>query len=319
MAFPLGRFIAVTGVSGSGKSSLLKETLYRGLKALLAGGSLADTPCAAIEGWGAVTAVEEVDHSPIGRTPRSVPATYVKIMDPLRRRFAATPAARARGYGADRFSFNLAGGRCEACQGQGHPRVEMSFLPDVYVPCQTCGGSRYNADTLQVAYKEQNIAQVLDLTFAQARDLFAAVPEIRRAAALVDEIGLGYLRLGQPSPTLSGGEAQRIKLARRLARPGNGHTFFILDEPTTGLHGVDVGRLIAVLRRLVAAGNTVAVVEHNLDLIAAADWVIDIGPEGGDEGGQVVFSGRPQALLEVADRSHTGRYLKRHLAGRKFP
>ena len=315
--FPLGSFIAVTGVSGSGKSSLLKETLHRGLKALLAGGSLAEVPCAAIEGWGAVTAVEEVDHSPIGRTPRSVPATYVRIMDPLRRRFAATATARARGYGADRFSFNLAGGRCEACKGQGHPRVEMNFLPDVYVPCQTCGGSRYNADTLAITYKGHTIAQMLDLTFAQARDLFAAVPEIRRAAAFVDEIGLGYLRLGQPSPTLSGGEAQRIKLARRLAHPGNGHTFFILDEPTTGLHGVDVARMTGVLQRLVAAGNTVAVVEHNLDLIAAADWIIDIGPEGGDAGGEVVFAGPPRDLIEAAGRSHTARYLKQHLAGAK--
>ena len=312
-AFPLGSLIAVTGVSGSGKSSLLKETLYRGLKAMLAGQKLGEVPCAAIEGWRAVTSVQEVDHSPIGRTPRSVPATYVKIMETLRRLFAATPAARARGYGPGRFSFNMADGRCEACRGQGHPRVEMSFLPDVYVPCEVCAGRRFNADTLAVTYKGQTIAEVLAMTFDEARTFFSAVPDVRRAAGFVAEIGLGYLRLGQPSPTLSGGEAQRIKLARQLARPGNGHTFFILDEPTTGLHGVDVKRLIAVLHRLVDTGNTVAVVEHNLDLVAAADWVIDLGPEGGDGGGKVVFAGSPQDLLAAGHTSHTARFLARHL------
>ena len=312
-AFPLGALIAVTGVSGSGKSSLLKETLYRGLKAMLAGKRLGEVPCAAIEGWRAVTSAQEVDHSPIGRTPRSVPATYVKIMETLRRLFAATPAARARGYGPGRFSFNVAGGRCEACQGQGHPRVEMSFLPDVYVPCAVCAGARFNADTLAVTYKGHTIAEVLAMTFDQAHAFFSAVPDVRRATGFVVDIGLGYLRLGQPSPTLSGGEAQRIKLARHLALPGNGHTFFILDEPTTGLHGVDVKRLIKVLYRLVDTGNTVAVVEHNLDLVAAADWVIDLGPEGGDGGGQVVFAGSPNALLAARHRSHTARFLNRHL------
>ncbi len=311
--FRLGMLIAVTGVSGSGKSSLLKETLYRGLQARIDGQGAGLTTCAAIDGWESVKAVCEVDHSPIGRTPRSVPATYVGIMDPLRRRFALTPAARARGYTPARFSFNADGGRCEACRGQGHPKVEMSFLPDVHVACAVCGGTRFNAETLAVTYKGKTIAEALDMTFAEAEDFFAAVPEIRQTAAFISAIGLGYLRLGQPSPTLSGGEAQRIKLARHLARPGSGHTLFILDEPTTGLHGADVQRLVDVLQRLVDAGNTVAVVEHNLDLIAAADWVIDLGPEGGDGGGRLVFAGTPEALAAARKRSHTGLFLKKHL------
>jgi len=311
--FPLGMLIAVTGVSGSGKSSLLKQTLHHGLKARLGGQAPDPAACRAIDGWGAVTSVCEVDHSPIGRTPRSVPATYVGIMDAIRRLFAATAAARARGYGPARFSFNAAGGRCEACRGQGHPRVEMSFLPDVHVACEVCGGTRFNADTLAVHYKGRTIADVLAMTFDEAADFFSAFREIHRTAAFVAAIGLGYLRLGQPSPTLSGGEAQRIKLARHLARPGKGHTFFILDEPTTGLHGADVQKLLNVLQRLVDAGNTVAVIEHNLDLIAAADWVIDLGPEGGNDGGQVVFAGPPHGLIAAEPATHTGRYLAKHL------
>jgi excinuclease ABC subunit A len=313
--FPLGRFICVSGVSGSGKSSLLVETLFRGLQYRLLNKNPSAGPFADLEGWKEVDRVLEVDHSPIGKTPRSVPASYIGFLSELRRLFALTPLSRARGYTPGRFSFNVAGGRCEACQGQGRPKVEMSFLPDVTVPCEVCRASRFNRETLAVLYKGKSIAEVLEMTFAEALIFFSAVPSIRRAVQFVCDIGLGYLRLGQPSPTLSGGEAQRIKLARQMVKPSKGKTFYVLDEPTTGLHLADVKLLVHVLQDLVDAGNTVAVIEHNMEIVKEADYIIDLGPEGGGDGGQVIFAGPPTALLKKTARSHTARALKRYLAG----
>jgi excinuclease ABC subunit A len=311
--FPLGTLICLTGVSGSGKSTLLKETLYKGLRNRLLKKRHSAGVCKEIQGWKAIERVLEVDHSPIGRTPRSVPASYVGFLDDMRRLFSMTPEARARGYKPGRFSFNVAAGRCEACKGQGSLKVTMSFLPDVYIHCEVCQGKRFNQETLGVTYKGKNISELLELTFEEAADFFAAVPPIRRAARVVCDTGLGYLRLGQPSPTLSGGEAQRIKLAQELAKRSAGRTLYILDEPTTGLHISDVQRLIQVLQALVEEGNTVAVIEHNMEIIKEADYIIDLGPEGGDEGGRVVAAGSPVELLANPNGSCTARYLRKYV------
>jgi excinuclease ABC subunit A len=312
--FPLGSLICVTGVSGSGKSTLLKETLYAEVGNRLGHkGSLGR--CQEVEGWSAVRRVLEVDHSPIGRTPRSVPASYVGFLSAIRGLLAMTPAARARGYKGGRFSFNVPAGRCQACKGHGSLKVAMSFLPDVYVHCDVCDGKRFNQETLAVTYKGKNMAEILDFTFDEAAAFFAAVPSVCRPIQFVSDIGLGYLRLGQPSPTLSGGEAQRIKIAQELAKPSQGLTLYILDEPTTGLHMADVQRLVKVMQALVDQGNTVAMIEHNMEIIKEADYIIDLGPEGGEGGGRVVAVGSPLELLKDPGGSHTACHLKTYLQG----
>ncbi len=311
--FPLGALIAVTGVSGSGKSTLVKGTLFPAIRCGLEGRPVPERLCRSIRGWEPVKRVLEVDHSPIGKTPRSVPASYVGFYADIRQLFAMTPAARTRGYPPGRFSFNVEEGRCAACKGQGHNKIEMSFLPDVYVPCDVCQGKRFNLETLMVVYKGKTISEVLDMTFQEALSFFTPVPAIRRALSLVCDIGLGYLRLGQPSPTLSGGEAQRIKLAHQLVKASSDHTVYVLDEPSTGLHPSDVEQLIQVLQSLVDHGNTVVVIEHNLDIILASDVIIDLGPEGGHAGGQVVANGSPEEMPTMSDISHTARYLKLYM------
>ena len=311
--FPVGLFICVTGVSGSGKSTLVEEILYRGLSWKL--GYSAGKPGAHedIEGWEYFDRVLLVDQSPIGRTPRSNPATYTKAFDPIREVFAATPEARMRGYTPGRFSFNVRGGRCEACQGQGKVKIEMHFLPDVYVPCDVCKGTRYNKETLSVRYKGKNIAEVLDMTVEEALAFFSAIPPIREKLQTLYDVGLGYIKLGQPATELSGGEAQRIKLARELSKRSTGRTLYLLDEPTTGLHPEDVRKLLSVLHRLVDAGNTVVVIEHNLDVIKTADWIIDLGPEGGERGGEIIAEGPPEKIAENP-RSYTGQFLRQVLS-----
>ncbi|MFH1954412.1 MAG: excinuclease ABC subunit UvrA, partial [Pseudomonadota bacterium] len=311
--FPLGSLICVTGVSGSGKSTLLKETLYQGVLNRLLRRRNGAGVCKGIEGWEMLDRILEVDHSPIGRTPRSVPASYVGFLGQIRNLLSLTPQARARGYRPGRFSFNVAEGRCQTCKGHGAIKVAMSFLPDVYVHCEACDGQRFNQETLDVTYKGKNIAEILDLSFEEAAGFFSAIPTIRRASEVVCNIGLGYLRIGQPSPTLSGGEAQRIKLAEELAKPSRGRTLYILDEPTTGLHISDVKKLTDVLQALVDHGNTVAVIEHNLELIKEADYIIDLGPEGGEGGGHVVATGSPLEILAHPNGSHTVKYLKKYL------
>ncbi len=312
-AFPVGRLTCVTGVSGSGKSTLINDTLYAAMARRLYGSHAEPAAHERIEGLEAFDKVINVDQSPIGRTPRSNPATYTGLFTPIRELFAEVPAARERGYGAGRFSFNVAGGRCEACQGDGVIKVEMHFLPDVYVPCDTCQGKRYNRETLEILYRGRNIAQVLELTIEEAHDFFGAVPNIARKLRALLDVGLGYVRLGQSATTLSGGEAQRVKLALELGKRDTGRTLYILDEPTTGLHFQDIRMLLDVLLQLRDAGNTVVVIEHNLDVIRCADWLLDLGPEGGAGGGRLVVAGTPQDVA-ACTVSHTGRFLRAQMA-----
>jgi excinuclease ABC subunit A len=316
VSFPLGRMIAVSGVSGAGKSTLVNAVLRPALMRLLYGTREVPGKHQALSGHERVDKVIDINQQPIGRTPRSNPATYTKVFDGIRDVFAQTPEARAFGYLPGRFSFNVKGGRCEACQGDGMKLVEMHFLADVLVPCEVCGGKRFNEATLRVQFKGKNVAEVLDLSVIEARALFGAHREIARILTTLEDVGLGYIKLGQPSPTLSGGEAQRIKLSRELARVGTGKTLYILDEPTTGLHFEDVKKLLVVLDRLVDAGNTVVVIEHNLDVIKCADWVVDLGPEGGEEGGRIIAEGTPEEIARVKDSS-TGQYLARMLAAHR--
>jgi excinuclease ABC subunit A len=306
---PLGNFTAVTGVSGSGKSTLLHEVLYKGLVRRMNDTDVNPGEHDDIEGIEEIETVRLIDQSPIGRTPRSNPATYTNVFDHIRELFAETKLSKQRGYEKGRFSFNVKGGRCEACGGQGTVKIEMNFLSDVYVPCEECDGARYNDETLDVTYKGATIADVLDMEVDEAHEFFEGHTGIRRRLALLQDVGLGYMRLGQPSTTLSGGEAQRVKLAEELGKKDSGETLYLLDEPTTGLHSEDERKLIDVLQRLVDQGNTVVVVEHELDLVKNADRIIDLGPEGGEGGGRVVASGTPESVA-CEEASHTGRYLR---------
>jgi len=315
VSFPVGAFTCVTGVSGSGKSTLVNEILYKGMAARLNRGTkLRAGAHDGIDDARLLDKVIDIDQSPIGRTPRSNPATYTGVFDHIRQLFAQTPESKLRGYKPGRFSFNVKGGRCETCRGDGQIKIEMHFLPDVYVPCEACRGKRYNRDTLEVWYKGKNIADVLDMSVEEAVEFFANVPRIARRLKALEDVGLGYIRMGQPATTLSGGEAQRVKLAAELSKVATGRTLYILDEPTTGLHFADIEKLLEMLQRLVTQGNTVVVIEHNLDVIKSADWVVDLGPEGGEEGGRVVASGTPEDLAALAETSHTGRFLARVLA-----
>ena len=318
--FPLSCLIGVTGVSGSGKSSLVFETLYPALVREVNGAQVAVPPHRRLTGAGQVDKVVDIDQSPIGRTPRSNPGTYTGVFDLIRELFARTPDARVRGYRPGRFSFNVKGGRCEACQGDGTLRIEMHFLPDVYVTCDVCRGRRYNRETLEVKYKGRTIEEALRMTIDEGVEFFGRIGAIRDKLLTLSEVGLGYVAIGQAAPTLSGGEAQRVKLARELGRKGTGRTVYVLDEPTTGLHPDDIRRLLHVLNRLVDAGNTVIVIEHNLDVIKTADYLIDLGPGGGEAGGRIVGSGTPEELAQNP-YSTTGRFLKPVLAegGRPLP
>jgi excinuclease ABC subunit A len=309
VSFPIGLMTCVTGVSGSGKSTLVNDTLFQRVAQSLNGSTQEAAPCEKIEGLAHLDRVIDIDQSPIGRTPRSNPATYTGLFTPIRELFTLTQEARGRGYDPGRFSFNVKGGRCEACQGDGVIQVEMHFLPDVYVPCDVCRGKRYNRETLDIQYKGKNISDVLEMTIEEAHQFFNAVPMIAQKLKTLLDVGLSYVRLGQNATTLSGGEAQRVKLAKELSKRATGRTLYILDEPTTGLHFHDIAQLLGVLRRLRDDGNTIVVIEHNLDVIKTADWVIDLGPEGGEGGGQLLGCGTPEQIAELKG-SYTGHYLK---------
>ena len=310
--FPLGTLTMVTGVSGSGKSTLVNEILYKGLNKIVNKAKDLPGKFKEITGYENIDKIIDIDQSPIGRTPRSNPATYTGTFDIIRELFSQTQEAKMRGYKPGRFSFNVKGGRCEACSGDGIIKIEMQFLSDVYVPCEVCKGKRYNRETLEVKYKGKNIADVLNMTVEEALEFFENIPRIKNKLQTLMDVGLGYIRLGQPSTQLSGGEAQRIKLAYELSKRSTGKTLYILDEPTTGLHIHDVNRLVKILQRLVDGGNTVIVIEHNLDMIKCADYIVDLGPEGGDKGGTIIATGTPEKIAE-AKESYTGKYLKKYL------
>jgi excinuclease ABC subunit A len=305
---PLGLLVGVTGVSGSGKSTLVNDILQRALMQRIYKSKTPPGRHRGVDGIDQLDKVINIDQSPIGRTPRSNAATYTGVFDHIRKLFSQTNESRVRGYLPGRFSFNVSGGRCEACAGDGTIKIEMHFLPDVYVPCEVCKGARYNRDTLDIQFRGKNVAEVLDLSCEEAAAFFANQPNIARHMQTLVDVGLGYVRLGQPAPTLSGGEAQRVKLASELAKRSTGHTIYILDEPTTGLHFEDIRKLLTVLSRLVDAGNSVVVIEHNLDVVKTADWLIDLGPEGGHRGGRIVAEGTPEHVATVPE-SHTGRFL----------
>ena len=309
LKIPLGTFTCVTGISGGGKSSLILETLCKAIDKELNGSRIPTGKYDKLIGLENIDKVIDIDQSPIGRTPRSNPATYTGVFTNIRDWFAGLPEAKARGYTSGRFSFNVAGGRCEACKGDGVMKIEMNFLPDVYVPCDSCHGTRYNRETLQVKFKDKSIADVLDMTIDDAYHFFENIPAIKNKLDLLRRVGLGYIHLGQSAPTLSGGEAQRIKLSKELSKKATGKTLYILDEPTTGLHFEDIKKLLQVLQMLVEQGNTVVVIEHNLDVIKTADYIVDLGPEGGDGGGEIIAAGTPEEIVKVA-RSYTGKYLK---------
>jgi len=313
VTIPLGELVCITGVSGSGKSTLMSDILYGALAAKLMGARTSSGEHERIEGIEHLDKIINIDQSPIGRTPRSNPGTYTGLFDEIRKLYAELPESKVRGYKPGRFSFNVHGGRCEACQGQGELRIEMQFLPDVYVPCDVCHGKRFNRETLQVLFRDKNsIADVLDMTVDHALEEFKNYPPMMNKLKLLQEVGLGYVRIGQPATTLSGGEAQRVKLSKELSRRATGRTLYVLDEPSVGLHAADVHKLIEVLQRLVDAGNSVLIIEHNLDIIKVADWLIDLGPEGGDRGGELLAEGTPEQVMKIKE-SYTGKYLKTHM------